>query len=161
MSCPQTVAVRRPPESRNGYSVSIFFVALLGATTSETSGDTPRDLLETRCRALQIFSGRFTEDIGCEFGADFGVQIFVAEFLVRMLARIIQMGVRILVRFFAEGAEPQNRAFSTKSNQNSDPHSDTFPNPGYGSGTGLGGGGDAGRSTAGSWLGAVEGNKAT
>ena len=67
-----------------------FWVTLLGATRSETSGGTPRDLLETRCWALQVLSWRFTEDFGCKFDADFVVQSFVAEFLVP----IFQMGVR-------------------------------------------------------------------
>ena len=70
--------------------------------------------LETRCRALQVLSGRFAEDLGCEFGVDFGVRIFAAEFLVRILARTFHVGVRILVSFFgtifAEGAKPQNLA---------------------------------------------------
>ena len=57
--------------------IFLVLVTLLGTTTSKTSGGTPRDVLETRCRALQVLSGRFTEDFGCEFGADFAVQIFV------------------------------------------------------------------------------------
>ena len=83
---------------------SFFLVTFLGATTSETSGGTPRDLLETRCGALQVLSGRFTEDFGCEFGADFGARTFVAEFLLRILARIFQMGVRIFGAIFCRRA---------------------------------------------------------
>ena len=93
---------------------SIWGGYFLGSRSSQnrvtdlTSGGTPRDLLETRCGALQVLSWRFTEDFGCKFDADFVVQSFVAEFLVRLLARIFQMGVRFLG---AEGAKPQNRAF--------------------------------------------------
>ena len=81
-----------------------FGVTLLGATRSETSGGTPRDLLEARCGALQVLSWRFTEDFGCKFDADFVVQSFVAEFLVRLLARIFQMGVRFLGSIFLQKA---------------------------------------------------------
>ena len=91
--------VPETPESRNGFLACFFLVTLLGATRSETSGGTPRDPLETRCGALQLLSGRFTEDFGCKCDADFVVQSFVAEFLVRsvrILARIFQMGVRSL-----------------------------------------------------------------
>ena len=75
------------PRSRVTDFWFLFLVTLLGATRNETLAGTPRDLLETRCGALQVLSGRFTEDhFGCEFGADFGVRLFVAEFLVRILA---------------------------------------------------------------------------
>ena len=99
----------------NGFLVSIFWgVTLLGATTSKTSGGTPRDLLETRCGALQVLSGRFTEDFGCEFGARFGMRTFVTEFLVQILAReFSKFWCEFLVWFFAEGAKPQNHAFLT------------------------------------------------
>ena len=78
-------------------------MTLLRATTSETSGGTPCDLLETRCRALQVLSGRFTEDFGCKFGAnvDFG-----ADFP----HGCANVWCECLVRFFVEGAKPQNRA---------------------------------------------------
>ena len=138
-------------------------MTLLGATRSEISGGTPRDPLETRCGALQVLPGMFTEDFGCTFDADFVVQSFVTEFFVRILARIFQMGVRILgsnfwVRFFCRRRQTaEARIFKKLKPKIRTP----FPTPGLGSGRGLGGGGDAGRSTAGSWLGAVEGNKAT
>ena len=79
-------------------------MTLLGATRSETSEGTPRDLLETRCGALQVLSWKFTEDFGCKFDVDFVVQSSVAEFLVRILTRIFQMGVRFLGAIFLQKA---------------------------------------------------------
>ena len=109
-------------------------MTLLGATRSETSGGTPRDLLETRCGALQVLSWRFTEDFGCKFDADFVVQSFVAEFLVRLLARIFQMGVRFLGSIF--GCDflqkaPNRRIahFLKNQTQNSNPKFIHLPQP--------------------------------
>ena len=103
----------------------LFGVTLLGATRSETSGGTPRDLLETRCGALQVLSWRFTENFGCKFDADFVVQSFVAEFLVRLLTRIFQMGVRFLGSIFGcdflQKAPNRRVAHKKKSNPNSNP----------------------------------------
>ena len=137
------------------FQFFLFLVTLLGATTSETSGATARDLLETRCGALQVLSGNvhrgFWPRIWC---ADLGVRIFVAEFSVRILARVFQMGVQIWCNFCRrrQAAESRISKFRPKSRTR-------FSTPGQGSGRGLGG--DAGRSTVCSWLGAVEGNKAT
>ena len=82
---------------------------LLRPATSETSRGTPRELLETRCRALQVLLGRLTADFGFEFGADFGVDFWCG------FRRGFSNWVReVLVRFFwCKGAKPQNCEFPT------------------------------------------------
>ena len=118
------------------FDFFFFWVTLLGATRSETSGGTPRDLLETRCGALQVLSWRFTEDFGCKFDADFVVQSFCRRVFSATCGADFSNGCSIFgfdfwVRFFAEGAKLQNRAFLKKSNPKFEPKIRTpSPTPG-------------------------------
>ena len=58
---------------------------------------------------------------GCEFGADLCRRVFWCGFWRGFSNWVFEFWCEFLVRFFAEGTKPQNRAFSKKSNQNSDP----------------------------------------
>ena len=131
------VGFQKLPESRNGFLVWFFFggATLLGATRSETSGGTPLDLLETSCGALQVFFGGLpriwaahlmrillcrvlSQSFSCGFWCGFSKWVF-------------DFGFDFWVRFFAEGATPQNRAFFKKSNPKFEPKIQTpFPSPG-------------------------------
>ena len=140
-------------------------MTLFGATRGETSGSTLRDLLETRCGALQVLSGRFTEDFGCEFGADFVVRFssrsFGADFGADSPNGCANFGANFWCDFLQKRQTTESRIFKKNRTKFRLKIRTPFSTPGKGSGRGLGGGRDTGRSTCGSWLGAVEGNKAT